>query len=150
MGCCGGGGKKKEGKKGRSEGERASLCRPPSSYYLWTRAAEPRRRGVGEHGDQLRPLPHVPRLLRPDGIIKPPREGERSVWAAEDPRSGRGLGVAGPGLRRRPVTRELWQGLAATWPAGGPAVSSRVDHFPACKTQGSPKSAYISKADSSG
>ena len=34
MGRCGGEGKKKEGKKGRSEGERASLCRSPSSPYL--------------------------------------------------------------------------------------------------------------------
>ena len=66
---------------------------------------------MGEHGDQLRPLPHVPRLLCPDGIIKPPREGERSAWAAEDPCSGRGLGVAGPGLRRRPVARLHWQGF---------------------------------------
>ena len=105
---------------------------------------------MGERGDQLRPLPHVPRLLRPNGVIKSPREGERSVRAAEDPRSGRGLGVAGPGLRQRPVARVCWQGLAAMWPAGGPAVSTRVDHFPACKTQGSPKSAYTSKAGSSG
>ena len=31
--CCGEE-KKKEGEKGRSEGERASLCRSRSSYYL--------------------------------------------------------------------------------------------------------------------
>ena len=105
---------------------------------------------MGKHGDRSCPLPHVPRLLCPNGEIKSPREGERSIWAAEDQRSGRGLGVAGPVLRRRPIVRVRWQGLAATWPAGGPAVSMWVDHFPACKTQGSPKSAYISKAGSSG
>ena len=82
---------------------------------------------MGECGDRLRPLPHVPRLLRPDGLIKPPQEGERSVWAAEDPRSGRGLGVAGPGLRWRPVARVHWQDLLATWPTGWRAVSSQAD-----------------------
>ena len=82
---------------------------------------------MGERGDQMCPLPHVPRLLCPDGVIKPPREGERSVWAAEDPRSGRGLGVAGPGLRRRPVARVRWQDFLATWPAGWRAVSSQAD-----------------------
>ena len=82
---------------------------------------------MGERGDQLRPLPHVPRLLCPDGVIKPPREGERSVWAAEDPRSGRGLGVAGPGLRRRPIARVRWQAFLATWPMGWRAVSSQAD-----------------------
>ena len=82
---------------------------------------------MGEHGDQLCPLPHVPRLLRPDGVIKPPREGERSVWAAKDPRSGRGLGVAVLGLRWRPVTRMRWQDFLATWPAGWRAVSSQAD-----------------------
>lgn len=50
MGRCGGGRKKKEGEKGRSEGERASLCRSLSSPYLLTPTAEPRRRGVGERG----------------------------------------------------------------------------------------------------
>ena len=82
---------------------------------------------MGERGDQLRPLPHVPRLLRPDGVIKPPREGERSVWAAEDPRSGRGLGVAGPGLRWRPIARVRWQVFLAMWPAGWRVVSSQAD-----------------------
>ena len=82
---------------------------------------------MGERGDQLRPLPHVPRLLCLDGRIKPPREGERSMWAAEDPRSGRGLGVAGPGLRRRPVARARWQDFLATWPAEWRAVSSQGD-----------------------
>ena len=67
---------------------------------------------MGKRGDRLCPLPHVLRLLRPNGEIKSPREGKRSTWAAEDQRSGR-------------------------------------DHFPACKTQGSPKSAYTSKAGSS-
>ena len=105
---------------------------------------------MGKRGDRSCQLPHFPRLLRPDGEIKSPREGERSTWAAEDQRSGRGLGVAGPGLRRRPVARVRWQGPTSTWPAGGPAVSTRVDHFPACQTQGSPKSAYTSKAGSSG
>ena len=75
---------------------------------------------MGERGDQLRPLPHVPRLLCLDGRIKPPREGERSMWAAEDPRSDRGLRVAGPGLRRRPVARVRWQDFLATWPAFPP------------------------------
>ena len=105
---------------------------------------------MGKHGDRLCPLPHVPRLLCPNGEIKLPREGERSTWAAEDQRLGRGLGVAGPGLRQCPVARVHWQGPAATWPAGGPAVSTWVDHFPARKTQGSPKSSYTSKAGSSG
>ena len=82
---------------------------------------------MGERGDQLRPLPHVPRLLCLDGRIKPPREGERSMWAAEDLRSDRGLRVAGPGLRRRPVARVRWQDLLATWPAGRRAVSSQAD-----------------------
>ena len=100
---------------------------------------------MGKRGDRSCPLPHVSRLLRPNGEIKSPREGERSTWAAEDQRSGRGLGVAGPGLRQRPVARERWQDLAATWPVGGPAVSTRVNHFPACKTQGSPKSASAAK-----
>ena len=94
---------------------------------------------MGERGDQLRPLPHVPRLLRPDGVIKPPREGERSVWATEDPRSGRGLGVAGPGLRRRPVARVCWQDFLATWPA-----------FPPTRNGAFPKTARTSKADPSG
>ena len=82
---------------------------------------------MGERGDQLCPLPHVPRLLRPDGVIKPLREGERSVWAAEDPCSGQGLGVAGPGLRRRPVARVRWQDFLATWPMGWRAVNSQAD-----------------------
>ena len=34
VGGCGGGKKKKEGEKGQSEGEHASLCRSPSSSYL--------------------------------------------------------------------------------------------------------------------
>ena len=82
---------------------------------------------MGERGDQLRPLPHVPRLLCLDGRIKPPREGERSMWAAEDPRSDRGLRVAGPGPRRRPVVRVRWQDFLATWPAFPP---SRNGAFP--------------------
>ena len=82
---------------------------------------------MGERGDQLRPLPHIPRLLHPDGVIKPPWEGERSVWAAEDPRSGRGLGEAGPGLRQRLVARVRWQDFLATWPAVWRAVSSQAD-----------------------
>ena len=75
---------------------------------------------MGERGDQLRPLPHVPRLLCLDGRIKPPREGERSMWAAEDPRSDRGLRVVGPGLRRHPIARVRWQDFLATWPAFPP------------------------------
>ena len=82
---------------------------------------------MGERGDQLRPLPHDPRLLCPDGIIKPSREGKRSKWAAEDPRSGQGLRVAGPDLRRRPVARVRWQDFLAMWPAEWRAVSSQVD-----------------------
>ena len=42
------------------------------------------------------------------------------MWAAEDPRSDRGLRVAGPGLRRRPVARVRWQDFLATWPAFPP------------------------------
>ena len=34
MSCCDGMTKKKECEKGQSEGERASLCRSPSSPYL--------------------------------------------------------------------------------------------------------------------
>ena len=94
---------------------------------------------MGERGDQLRPLPHVPRLLCLDGRIKPPREGERSMWAAEDPRSGRGLGVAGPGLRRRPAARVHWQDFLATWPA-----------FPPTRNGAFPKTARTSKAGPSG
>ena len=75
---------------------------------------------MGKRGDRSCPLPHVPRLLCHDGGIKPPREGERSMWATEDPRSNRGLRVAGPGLRRRPVTRVRWQDFLATWPAFPP------------------------------
>ena len=105
---------------------------------------------MGERGDQLRPLPHVPRLLRPDGIIKPPREGKRSAWAAEDPRSGRGLGVAGLGLQQRHIARVHWQGFTATWPAGRPAVSSRVNRIPGNKKRSSPKTAHASKAGPSG
>ena len=82
---------------------------------------------MGERGDPLRPLPHVPRLLCPDGIIKPPWEGELSMWAAEDPRSGQGLRVAGLGLRRCPVTCMHWQDFLATWPAKWRAVSSQGD-----------------------
>ena len=94
---------------------------------------------MGERGDQLRPLPHVPRLLCLDGRIKPPREGERSMWAAEDPRSDRGLRVAGPGLRRRPVARVRWQDFLATWPA-----------FPPTRNGAFPKTARTSKAGPSG
>ena len=82
---------------------------------------------MGERGDQLRPLPHVPRLLCLDGRIKPPRGGERSMWAAEDPCSDRGPRVAGPGLRRRPVARVRWQDFLATWPAEWRGVSSQGD-----------------------
>ena len=94
---------------------------------------------MGERGDQLRPLPHVPRLLCLDGRIKPPREGERSMWATEDPRSDRGLRVAGPGLRRRPVARVRWQDFLATWPA-----------FPPTRNGAFPKTARTSKAGPSG
>ena len=62
---------------------------------------------MGKRGDRSCPLPRVPHLLHPNGEIKSPQEGERSTWAAEDQCSGRGLGVAGPGLRRRPVTRRV-------------------------------------------
>ena len=82
---------------------------------------------MGKRGDRSCPLPHVPRLLRPNGEIKPPREGERSMWATEDPRSDRGLRVAGPGLRRRPVACICWQDFLATWPAEWRAVSSQAD-----------------------
>ena len=94
---------------------------------------------MGERGDQLRPLPHVPRLLCLDGRIKPPREGERSMWAAEDPRSDQGLRVAGPGLRQHPVARVHWQDFLATWPA-----------FPPTRNGAFPKTARTSKADPSG
>ena len=73
-----------------------------------------------KHGDQSCPLPHVPRLLCLNGKIKPPREGERSMWATEDPRSDRGLRVAGPGLQRCPAARVRWQDFLATWPAFPP------------------------------
>ena len=75
---------------------------------------------MGKRGDRSCPLPHIPRLLCHDGGIKPPREGEQSMWAAEDPRSDRGLRVAGPGLRRRPVARVCWQDFLATWPTFPP------------------------------
>ena len=94
---------------------------------------------MGERGDQLRPLPHLPRLLCLDGRIKPPREGERSMWAAEDPRSDRGLRVAGPGLRRRPVARVRCQDFLATWPA-----------FPPTRNRAFPKTAHTRKAGPSG
>ena len=94
---------------------------------------------MGERGDQLRPLPHVPRLLCLDGGIKPPREGERSMWAAEDPRSDRGLRVAGPGLRRRPVACVRWQDFLTTWPA-----------FPPMRNRAFSKTARTSKAGPSG
>ena len=74
---------------------------------------------MGERGDQLRPLPHVPRLLCLDGRIKLSREGERSMWAAEDPRSDRGPW--------RPVARVHWQDFLATWPAEWRGVSSQGD-----------------------
>ena len=94
---------------------------------------------MGERGDQLRPLPHVPRLLRPNGVTKPPREGKRSMWAAEDPCSDRGEGVAGPGLQQRPVARVRWQDLLATWPA-----------FPPTRNGAFSKTARTSKAGPSG
>ena len=94
---------------------------------------------MGECGDQLRPLPHVPRLLCLDGRIKPPREGERSMWAVEDPRSDRGLRVAGPGLQRHPVARVHWQDFLAPWPA-----------FPPARNGAFPKTARTSKAGPSG
>ena len=94
---------------------------------------------MGERGDQLRPLPHVPRLLCLDGRIKPPREGERSMWATEDPHSDRGLRVAGPGQRRRPVARVRWQDFLATWPA-----------FPPTRNGAFLKTARTSKAGPSG
>ena len=94
---------------------------------------------MGERGDQLRPLPHVPRLLCLDGRIKPPREGERSMWAMEDPRLDRGLRGAGPGLWRRPVARVRWQDFLATWPA-----------FPPTRNEAFPKTARTSKAGPSG
>ena len=105
---------------------------------------------MGERGDQRCPLPHIPRLLRLDGVIKSLREGERSAWAAEDPRSGRALVVADPGLQQRPVARAHWQGFLATWPAGWPADSSQVDRVPAYEKRSSPKSARTSKAGPSG
>ena len=93
---------------------------------------------------------HSPTCLRPDGVMKPLWEGERSVRAAEDPCSGRGLGVAGPGLRWCPVTRVRWQDFLATWPAGGPAVSSQVDRAPAYEKRGFPKTARTSATGPSG
>ena len=92
-----------------------------------------------KHGDQSCPLPHVPRLLCLNGKIKPPREGERSMWAVEDTRSDRGLRVAGPGLQRRPVARVRWQDCLATWPA-----------FLPTRNRAFPKTARTSKAGPSG
>ena len=40
-------------------------------------------------------------------------------WATEDPHLGRGVEVAGPGLRLRPVARVGWRAL----PAGGRHVA---------------------------
>ncbi len=72
-------------------------------------------------------------------VQKPPLEGERSVRATEDPHLGRGLGVAGPGLRRRPVARVRWQDFLATWPA-----------FPPTRNGDFLKTARTSKAGPSG
>ena len=105
---------------------------------------------MGKRGDRSCPLPHVPRLLRPNGEIKSPQEGERSTWAAEDQRSGQGLGVAGPGLRRRPVTRVRWQDFLATWPAGWRAVSSQADLHSRQRETGLPKTTRTSIAGPSG
>ena len=57
------------------------------------------------------------------------------MWAAEDPRSDRGLRVAGPGLRRCPVARVRWQDFLATWPA-----------FPPTRNEAFPKTTRTSKA----
>ena len=38
---------------------------------------------MGERGINCAHSPHIPRLLRPDSVIKPPREGERSMWAGK-------------------------------------------------------------------
>ena len=48
------------------------------------------------------------------------------LWATENPRLGLGVGVVGPGLRRRPVTRVGWQAFfSRRMPRGSRAASGR-------------------------
>ena len=149
-GSCDGSERKKRG-LGGAERERA--CEPLSLSLLplligSRGGAEEARRG--EAWGSIVPTPHVPRLSSLNGETKLPREGERPLWATEDPRPDQGSRVAGPGLRRRPVTRVRSPDLAATWPREGPWSARRSPPPPAYKTRGSLKSAYARKAGSSG
>ena len=76
--------------------------------------AEEARRGE-EHGINCTHSPTTRDYYALNSVRKPPPEDVRSVRAAEDPCTGRGVEVAGPGLWRCPITRVGWQAL----PAGG-------------------------------
>ena len=83
------------------------------------------------------------------------RKASGPLWATENPRLGLGVGVVGPGLRRRPVARVGWQAFfsrkvprGARAASGRPAARRAHRLAPAFRLQNLAKTAYPTEAGS--
>ena len=89
-GGCGGNERKRGGREGA---ERERACEPlslPLLPLLIGSCGGAEEAWRGEAWGSIVPTPHVPRLSSLNGETKLPREGERPLWATEDPRPDQG------------------------------------------------------------
>ena len=83
------------------------------------------------------------------------RKASDPLWATENPRLGLGVGVVGPGLRRRPVARVGWQAFfsrrvprGTRAASGRPATRHAHQPTPAFRLQNLAKTAHPTEAGS--
>ena len=103
--------------------ERLPLPLPPTYSLVW------RSRGGETWGgtwDQLRPLPHVPRLSRPNGVRKPPSEDVRTALGRKESAPGPRRRSGGPSACGDVLSRVGWQALfSRRMPRGSHAASGQ-------------------------
>ena len=111
---------------------------------------------MGERGDQLCPLPHVPRLLRPNGVRKPPPEDVRTALGRKESVPGPGRRSGGPSTCADVLSR-AWVGrlfsakgrhVVRRRRAAGPQLGARANRLPPSDFKNFAKTARPTEAGS--